>query len=176
MRLHYVYAYREISRAQESPQPPKGPQNPVTQEKETAMKRIPAITLVAVAALVTAFSAGAQDHGVKAAVPFNFTVNGSSVPAGSYMISSTSANLFSLKNKQENVNIWAVGLTGAKEPGQAGSLLFHKYGDRYFLSEIRYPHSSTMVHLPTSRIEKKVREHTLEASLNVNNNVLIALN
>jgi hypothetical protein len=140
------------------------------------MKSIPAIALVAVAALVTAVSAGAQDHRVNVTVPFNFTVNGSSLPAGSYTISSASPNVFSLKSKQENVNVWAVGMNWTSEPGQAGSLLFHKYGDRYFLSEIRYPHSSAMIHLPTSRIEKKVRDRTLEASVNTDNNILIALN
>jgi len=140
------------------------------------MKRIQTIALVAVAALVTAVNAGAQDHGVKGTVPFNFTVNGSSLPPGTYTISSTGGNVFSLKNQQANVNIWAVGMPRTNEPGQSGSLLFHRYGDRYFLSEIRYPHSSAMVHLPTSRTEKKVRERTLEASVSANNNILIALN
>lgn len=139
------------------------------------MKLIPSITLVAIAAFVTAVSAGAQDHGMKATVPFNFTVNGNPLPAGSYTIASTSPNMLSLKNQQGSVNMWAIGIPATNEPLQTGSLLFHKYGDRYFLSEIRYPHSSTKVHLPTSRTEKKVRDHTLEARLNVNDNILIAL-
>ncbi len=139
------------------------------------MKLIPRFALVAVAALVTAVSAGAQDHGLKANVPFNFTVNGDSLPAGNYTIGSSSANVLSLKSQQGKVNIWAIGMASTNEPGEPGTLLFHKYGDRYFLSEIRYPHSSTKVHLPTSRTEKKVRDHTLEARLNVNDNILIAL-
>jgi hypothetical protein len=139
------------------------------------MKLFPSIALVAVAALLTAVSAAAQDHAMKANVPFNFTVNGNSLPAGEYTIGSTSANVFSLRNPQQKVNIWAIGMAATNERGQSGSLLFHKYGDRYFLSEISYPHSSARVHLPTSKTEKKAREHTLEARLNVNDNVLIAL-
>lgn len=142
------------------------------------MTRIPALAhLVAIAVIATG-SAFAQDHSVTATVPFNFTVNGTSLPAGSYTISSDSAraNVLSIRNRQEKVNIWAVGMVDSNEPGQAGSLVFHKYGDRYFLSDIRYSHSSTKAHFPSSKAEKRAREHTLEAGLNINREVLIALN
>jgi hypothetical protein len=142
------------------------------------MTRIPAIAHLAAVALIATGSAFAQDHGVKATVPFNFTVNGSSLPAGSYTISSdsSSANVLSISNRQEKVNIWAMGLKDRNEPGKAGSLVFNKYGDRYFLNEIRFPHSTTKVHFPASKAEKRAKERSLEAGLNVDSGVLIALN
>ncbi len=47
--------------------------------------------------------------------------------------------MLSIRNRQEKVNIWATGLKDPNEPGKAGSLVFNKYGDRYFLNEIRFP-------------------------------------
>lgn len=142
------------------------------------MTRMPALAHLVAVALIGTGSALAQDHAVKATVPFNFTVNGSTMPAGSYTITSDSSSVpvLSIRNHQEKLNVWAMGLLDPSDVGKAGSLTFHKYGDRYFLSEISYPHSSTKVHLPTSKMEKKAKEHTLEAGLNANRDILIALN
>ena len=141
------------------------------------MKRIIAIALFVAATLIPASSALAQDHRVGATVPFSFTVNGNTLPAGTYRIGSdvTQANMLSIRSRQNKVNIWAMGQTDSGNPG-AGKLVFHRYGDSYFLSEICYPNSSTRVHFPVSKMEKRTRAHTLEAGLNVNDNVLIALN
>jgi hypothetical protein len=64
-------------------------------------------------------------------------------------------------------------------PASCGQLVFHRVGASYFLSEVRYAHSSTKIHLPVSKAEKKARERAMEAteaSLRVNENVLIAMN
>jgi len=53
------------------------------------MKRIAAIALFVAATLVTTGTALAQDHGVKANVPFNFSVAGTWLPAGTYIIGSS---------------------------------------------------------------------------------------
>ena len=52
------------------------------------MNRISAIALFVAASFVTAGSALAQDHRVQATVPFSFTVNGATLPAGTYTIGS----------------------------------------------------------------------------------------
>jgi hypothetical protein len=142
------------------------------------MKRIAAVALFVAATLITTGSAWAQDHAVKATVPFNFTLNGNTLPAGSYTIASdsTNAGTLSIRNRQEGVNAWVLGMIDSTNTGKAGQLVFHKCGDRLFLSEIRYPYSSTKVRFPMSKMEKRAREHTLEAGLQVNNDVLIALN
>jgi hypothetical protein len=142
------------------------------------MTRITAIALYVAATLVTAGSALAQDHGVQSTVPFSFSVNNSSLPAGNYTISSdpASANTLSIRNRQDKVNIWVMGLVDSNEPGRSGSLVFHQYGDQYFLSEIRYANSSKKIHFPSSKMEKRAREHVQQASLPANADVLVALN
>jgi|SRR5579859_5416730 len=142
------------------------------------MKRLTAVALYIAAALIATGSALAQDHAVKATVPFDFTVNGNTLPAGSYTIASdsTNAGTLSIRNRQERVNAWALGMVNSTNANKTGQLVFHKYGDQRFLSDIRYPGSSTTIHFPVSRMEKRARQRTLEAGLQVNNDILVALN
>jgi hypothetical protein len=142
------------------------------------MNRIATIALSIAATLVASGSAFAQDHAVKATVPFNFSVNGSWMPAGTYTIASepSRANILNIASREQNVHQLAMGQVDSKDPGSAGELVFHKYGDRYFLSEIRYPNSSAAVHFAPTRTEKRAKEGTLEAGLRVDDEILIALN
>ena len=142
------------------------------------MKRIAAIALFVASTLLTAGSAVAQDHRVKATVPFNFTVNNSWLPAGTYTIGSNSdtPNLLSIRDRAKSVHILAMGLTDPRDSEKVGKLVFHRYGNQYFLSEIRRGSASMNVHFPATKLEKKARTQTQEAGLRVNDDVLIALN
>jgi hypothetical protein len=146
------------------------------------MKRIAAIALFVAATLVTTGSAIAQDHAVKAAVPFNFSAAGAWLPAGTYVIGSIDQggiNRIRIGNQETRTGAFAVGLVDQNDPSKGGELVFHRIGASYFLREVRYAHSSIKVYLPVSKAEKKARERAMEAteaSLRVNENVLIAMN
>ena len=142
------------------------------------MKRIAAIALFVAATLLTTGSAVAQDHRVIATVPFNFTVNDSSLPAGTYTIGSNSdnPNMLSIREWAKSVHIVTMGLTNPRDSEKVGKLVFHRYGNQYFLSEIRCGLASMNVQFPASKLEKKARTQTQEAGLRVNNDVSIALN
>ncbi|MGD0630501.1 MAG: hypothetical protein ABR987_14305 [Terracidiphilus sp.] len=145
------------------------------------MKRIAAIALFVAATLVTTGTALAQNQAVKADVPFNFSVNGAWLPAGTYTVGEAGLreNEIHIGNQDKGIGALALGMVDTNDPASGGKLLFHRYGASYFLSEIRYAHSSTKIHLPVSKAEKKARERAMEAteaSLRVNENVLIAMN
>ena len=142
------------------------------------MKRIATIALSIVATLLTSGSAFAQDHDVRATVPFNFNVSGSWLPAGAYTIGSNSPNglVLRLTSRDHKAGAFALGIIDDSNPGQRAEMVFHSYGDQYFLSEIHYPHSSIKVRLPLTKAEKKARKRAEEASLRVNDNILIAMN
>jgi hypothetical protein len=142
------------------------------------MKRIAAIALFVASTLLTAGSAVAQDHRVKATVPFNFTVNNSWLPAGTYTIGSNAStpNILSIRDRATSVHILAMGLTDPRDSEKVGKLVFHRYGNQYFLSEIRCGLASMNVHFPATKLEKKARTQTQEAGLRVSDDVLIALN
>jgi hypothetical protein len=143
------------------------------------MNRISAIALIVAASFVTAGSAMAQDHRAKATVPFNFTVNGNSLPAGTYTVGSeiNSPNVITITDREKNIHILALTLPDANTPGSGNKLVFHRYGDQYFLSEVRCESTSMNVHLTTSKAEKRAKAQVQEtAGLRVNNDVMIALN
>jgi len=142
------------------------------------MKRIAAIALFVAATLLTTGNAVAQDHRVKATIPFNFAVNDSWLPAGTYTIDSdaNSPNLLKIRDRANSVHILAMGLPDTRDSEKVGKLVFHRYGNQYFLSEIRCGSASMNVHFPATKLEKKARTQTQEAALRVDDEVLIALN
>jgi hypothetical protein len=140
------------------------------------MKNLTAIALFVAAGFVTAGSALAQDHKVTATVPFNFTVEGRTLPAGNYTIGSdaNSPQLLTIADRKDGVTVMAITIPDASY-GADNKLVFHRYGNQYFLSEVRSTNSSMRCHLATSKQEKWAKNQTQEASLRVNNDVLIAL-
>lgn len=140
------------------------------------MKRTAAIALFVVATSVTAYSALAQDHQAKAAVPFSFSVNNNSLPAGNYAIGSdvASPRVLSLRERDKRVSLLIMGSPGSSSQGN-GKLVFHRYGNQYFLTEICSPKGSQNVTFPTSKAEKRAKAEVQEASLGTTENVLIAL-
>ncbi|MGC2618881.1 MAG: hypothetical protein WA414_07545, partial [Acidobacteriaceae bacterium] len=127
--------------------------------------------------LVTAGTGLAQTYSVKANVPFNFAVGRTWLPAGTYVISELSPGQIALRtgDQQRQVALSYVQAENTSTVTQ-GKLLFHKIGDRYFLSEIDCPAAAMTASLPTSKLEKKARAHMEEASIGRPEQVLIALN
>jgi hypothetical protein len=151
----------------------------VLRKKEIVMNRISAIALIVAASFVTAGSAMAQDHRAQATVPFNFSVNGNSLPAGTYTIGSevNSPNLITITDREKNVHLMTIVVPDSNTSSAANKLVFHRYGDQYFLSEVRCDSASMNVQLSTSKAEKRAKTaQTQQAGLRVNTDVMIALN
>jgi hypothetical protein len=140
------------------------------------MKNLTAIALFVAAGIATAGSALAQDHKVTATVPFNFTVSGRTLPAGNYTIGNdgNSPRIIRIYDREKALGVMAVTVPDTSTSGD-NKLVFHRYGNQYFLSEIRTANESMTCHLTTSKQEKWAKAQTQEASLRVNNDVLIAL-
>jgi hypothetical protein len=152
---------------------------PVTQsEKEIVMKNIAAIALFIVAVFTVAGPVSAQERMVKATVPFNFTVGDQTLPAGTYTMGSTAPNpdLVAIRNWDKKINVLSLGLPNSSTRAYDSKLVFHKYGNQYFLREIRSEGTSINIYFPTTKAEKRAREQVQEAGLFVDDPVLIALN
>lgn len=141
------------------------------------MKRIAAATLILAAGFLTAGSALAEDHKVVADIPFTFSLNGRSLPAGHYTIESDSntPNVLRIDDRKDSVHILAVALPGADESKKDNTLVFHKYGNQYFLTTIRANNASMSCHLMPSKQEKWAKAQKQEASLRIDNDVVIPL-
>src|SRR4029077_11244120 len=88
--------------------------------------------------LLVATSAYAQTVNLKADVPFNFIISGATLPAGEYTMremGAGSAIAISGPNPKANTIVLSqrcASLNAAKQ----SKLVFHQYGDRYFLAQL----------------------------------------
>jgi hypothetical protein len=136
------------------------------------MKRITAITLFAIASFVMAGKSFAQEHEIQATVPFDFAVGNKVLPSGTYTIRSESTNVIVVRNRDTSVGTLSLALTDGKECKNGGKLIFNKYGDQYFLSEILSSSTAMSLMIPRSKLEQRVRLQ--EARLNTSNQVFVA--
>jgi hypothetical protein len=121
------------------------------------MKRITAIALLAIANFAMAGTSFAQSNVVRVNVPFDFTVGKQLLPAGSYTIKAESSELIAIKNNDKPITVLTIGeRDGARSPN-GGKLMFHKYGDQYFLSEILCDWADMDVKVAPSKTEKRVQ-------------------
>jgi hypothetical protein len=130
-------------------------------QKEIVMKRT--IALFVASLFITA---GVWAQSVKANIPFDFTVNNTTVPAGTYIISSASTAHDVLRiSDQKDVHLLTTALPNPANAGKTNVMVFHKYGNQYFLSEIRSADSSSMnLRLPVWKAEKRARMQTQETA------------
>jgi len=126
-----------------------------------------ALALSGLLVLLTFSSAlGQSDRQTIIYIPFNFSVGEKSFPAGKYVIErtwKTSDSVWVIKRK-DNVGK-AMLLTRpvrANETQQDTRLVFHQYGDLYFLSEIWTAGDATGRQIQTSDREKSLDKAVAE--------------
>ncbi len=113
-------------------------------------------TLLAVAAFIVLLAGAAPAQTLSASVPFAFVANGSVMPAGQYQLQMD----------------WMHGMLTITQPGghvvfvsaqtsfngisnTDGALVFHRYGDRYFLKRVKAPAASEGMETIPSKAEKE---------------------
>ena len=123
-----------------------------------------AFTLIGVLTLVLAAgSAFAQSEEVRATVPFDFVAGQTTVPAGTYSI--TRLNMTSDivvihgQNKKANLMVGTMK-RGSLKTCEKTKLVFHRYGDRYFLSQIWVEGSSRLRELPKGKLESEMARNS----------------
>ena len=104
---------------------------------------------------------------VKFNVPFDFTVGKVSLPAGSYSVSrigSIQTHLQLTNNDGKGNMIERINPVGLN-PGQvseATKLIFHRYGDQYFLAQFWNLGSETGYELQRSKAEREIGRHVAQ--------------
>ncbi len=136
------------------------------------MKRITAIALLTIASFVTAGSALAADRGVEATVPFDFSVGSHLLPAGTYTIASPSEGVLEIRNSDRQIVATTVALVAHDDAKGRGDLVFDRYGNKYFLSEVLCPSVAMNAKIPASKMEKLAK--TQEARLPSDGQILVA--
>ena len=121
------------------------------------MKRFAAIALAVLAGACIAGSLQAQSHEVRADVPFNFAVGNKQLPAGHYTFFTQPSYTLVMRNTDYGLTILSRIEDAGRAKGYFNRLVFDKYGDHYFLREIRCPSIAINVELRQSKLEKQIR-------------------
>ncbi len=119
------------------------------------MKRITAIALLAIANFAMAGTSFAQSTGVRANVPFDFTVGNKLLPAGTYTIKEQSDHVILITNHDKPIAALSLVNGDSNRSPNGGKLKFHRYGSQYFLSEILCDQANMSLQVPTSKTEQK---------------------
>ena len=98
-------------------------------------------------------------NNMKAQIPFDFQVGGQLIPAGEYIVTALSEDDATLRISSGKK--MAIALTTAKEAKVNSELrsrlVFHKYGDQYFLVAV-WGTDRTGRELPESKRERSLRK------------------
>jgi hypothetical protein len=128
-----------------------------------------------VAALGTVAPAWAQsDVHLIARVPFQFTVgNNATLPVDTYRVSRMDGHpeMLFLRGEQTGTFV-RINETTLPRDGAAPSLVFHKYGDEYFLREVRWE-GSARLDLPETKTERVAAEARRNRSASLMEKVII---
>jgi len=98
-------------------------------------------------------------------VPFQFMVGTRTVPAGTYIVRQAYEDsiIFAIENAGAKVYVgFLVNHEEKAQTGQGTSLIFHQYGDRYFLNGIRL-NEGIIERLSESKAEAELRARNATA-------------
>ena len=128
------------------------------------IKRLTMVSLVSMLTLcAAAASANAQlTNPIRAKVPFDFNVGDKKLPAGEYTFSRLSGlsdnKVMSVSNVDASTHVFQ-STFGAQvlTPKNDSTLVFHKYGDQYFLEQVWSAGEQEGTQVPESRSERSIQ-------------------
>jgi len=115
------------------------------------------LAILTLSLLISVPSISAQTI-ANATVPFAFTVGQTEMPAGNYVISSLSDSAMAIMNRNKGTSV--ISLFRSEQPTSADGttrLVFHKYGEKYFLSQVARGLGGNVLQLPASNSEKEAQ-------------------
>jgi hypothetical protein len=128
-------------------------------------KRMLALALIALPILAVAQMVSSTR--IVGEVPFPFMVGNKHVPAGQCTIqpATDGARMLTIRNVGAKVGFFTPATpTQAKKASGSYALVFHKYGDRAFLTGIKLAGDRTIYQIPESRAEAELRAQNVTAT------------
>lgn len=109
-----------------------------------------------IAALIATSSAATFTVKIRAEIPFDFLVGSKRLPKGEYLIESVNASgtlIIRHAKKGKAVTFMTIQHKPTDKP--KSKLIFHRYGEQYFLARIWDGSSETVLKLDKSKAEKR---------------------
>jgi hypothetical protein len=140
------------------------------------MNRIAAIALFVGTTLIMGGSAAAQSKVVEINVPFNFSVNNTLLPAGSYTFGfdSLDPDMLIIQDPAKNIQAKGLGQRGSIDQGRPRTVIFHRYGGQYFLTAVRIGSDSSGMFLPATKSEQQAKRVSRKQNRKVSGNEELA--
>ncbi len=99
----------------------------------------------------------AHAQSLKAEIPFEFVVGDKRMPVGEYTVKPFTPQAVMIQSKDCNSSaIVLSSAVQAKKFQESGKLVFNRYGDQYFLSQIWTPGTFNGRLVPKSRLEREI--------------------
>jgi hypothetical protein len=130
-------------------------------KEEDAMKtRVLLMTGLFALTMIAAGQVAQAQQAMLVDVPFDFVAAGTTLPAGEYRVSpqTTTGNVLLIRSQQD-LNTAAMVHTNAAQANHApanSKLVFHRYGDQYFLAQVWIAGNIRGKELPKSPAEKEI--------------------
>jgi hypothetical protein len=130
---------------------------------------IPLLAMVLVLAAGATYAQLPSPGGLKANIPFSFIVGKTTFPAGEYTVKNSLIDgvlQISAEDSSRRALISTLGVEANKGSNQT-KLIFHRYGDQYFLSQIWVENEASGRELPRTRTEKELRAKAASDSVTI---------
>ena len=137
-----------------------------------------AARMLAVAVMMMPLLASAQladSHKVVAKVPFDFMAGNNNAPAGEYTVMAADRVGITLLIRSSDFKTSVYSLVSADETQKGAgvnALIFHKYGDRYFLAGVELANTRSTYQVPEGKAETELRAQNV---LSTDEILLVAL-
>lgn len=133
-------------------------------------------TIAAMIAGITPVAAHGQypSHTLSVNVPFGFELGSKHLGPGVYTITTPLSDIVSIRNSSDGAMIMTHPEENMKVTSQP-KLVFHRYGDRYFLSQVWFgPEQSTYLACPESKAERRAKREEIVSNPKEPSNVEVA--
>ena len=110
---------------------------------------------LAIAILALVMNVNAQTK-TRADVPFSFDLGGKALPAGTYTVEEISQHSMAVRNAETRQAALINANSAERRDAQSPKLVFHKYGETYFLYEV-WNGSNEGMEIPESPREKELK-------------------
>jgi hypothetical protein len=122
------------------------------------MKKHAVTLLILTLATLTGLASAQAAKVIKAEVPFDYVVNGKTMLAGETWVKAEGDGHTILWIASENAGMYVLpNATESTTASDMTKLIFHRYGDRYFLASIEREGESRGYELPASKLEAELR-------------------
>ena len=128
------------------------------------LKRVSLLCAILLATVIASAQGQTLGYRIKANIPFDFTIGNKKLPSGKYSLGRarqfSDDALISVEDKDGRSKLIRTSipvLTG--DITQQPMLVFHRYGDQYFLYQVWPAGATTGRQFPKSRSEREVEEN-----------------